>query len=123
MSRLFLVLFLIQALLPPAAHAQTQRPNIVIIVADDIGYADFGFQGGTDIPTPNIDRLARGGVRFTNAYVSGPYCSPTRAGLLTGVYPQRFGHEFNPAPAAVGAPPGLPLDQRTIADRLREHGS
>jgi arylsulfatase A-like enzyme len=103
------------------AHAQTRRPNIVIIVADDIGYADFGFQGSTDIPTPSIDRLARAGVRFTNAYVSGPYCSPTRAGLLTGLYPQRFGHEFNPAPA-LGPAPGLPLGQRTIADRLREHG-
>ncbi|HEY0671944.1 MAG TPA: sulfatase-like hydrolase/transferase, partial [Longimicrobiales bacterium] len=104
-----------------AAQAQTQRPNIVIIVADDIGYADFGFQGSTDIPTPNIDRLARAGVRFTNAYVSGPYCSPTRAGLLTGLYPQRFGHEFNPMPTG-SPPPGLPLGQRTIADRLHAHG-
>jgi arylsulfatase A-like enzyme len=103
------------------AQAQTQRPNIVIIVADDIGYADFGFQGSTDIPTPNIDRLARAGVRFTNAYVTGPYCSPTRAGLLTGLYPQRFGHEFNPAPS-VTVKPGLPVGQRTIADRLRENG-
>jgi arylsulfatase A-like enzyme len=103
------------------AQAQSQRPNIVIIVADDIGYADFGFQGGTDIPTPHMDRLARAGVRFTNGYVTGPYCSPTRAGLLTGIYPQRFGHEFNPAPAASRAA-GLPLGQRTLADRLREHG-
>jgi arylsulfatase A-like enzyme len=107
------------------AQAQAQRPNIVIIIADDVGYADFGFQGSTDISTPHIDRLARSGVRFTNAYVSGPYCSPTRAGLLTGLYPQRFGHEFNPAPAAVmpaGMSPGLPLGQRTLADRLKEHG-
>ncbi|HEX6063741.1 MAG TPA: sulfatase-like hydrolase/transferase, partial [Longimicrobiales bacterium] len=114
----FLVLFLAVS----AAQAQTQPPNIVIIVADDIGYADFGFQGSTDIPTPHIDRLARAGVRFTNAYVSGPYCSPTRAGLLTGLYPQRFGHEFNPALTAAGMPPGLPLGQWTMADRLREHG-
>ena len=104
-----------------AAHAQTRPPNIVIIVADDIGYADFGFQGSTDIATPNIDRLARAGVRFTNAYVSGPYCSPTRAGLLTGLYPQRFGHEFNPTPMS-GTAAGLPLGQLTIADRLREQG-
>ncbi len=103
------------------AHAQTQPPNIVIIVADDVGYADFGFQGSQEIPTPNIDRLARAGVRFTNAYVSGPYCSPTRAGLLTGLYPQRFGYEFNPMPTGTPSP-GLPLGQRTIADRLREHG-
>ena len=114
-------LLLVGIALPQGANAQTQRPNIVIIVADDVGYADFGFQGSTDIPTPNIDRLAHAGVRFTNAYVSGPYCSPTRAGLLTGLYPQRFGHEFNPAQTG-SVPAGLPLGQRTIADRLREHG-
>ena len=101
------------------AEAQGRPPNIVLIVADDMGYADVGFQGSRDIPTPNIDALARGGIRFTDAYVSGPYCSPTRAGLMTGRYPQRFGHEFNP----IGNPePGLPLDQTTMADRLRSAG-
>ena len=100
-------------------EAQGRRPNIVLIVADDMGYADVGFQGSRDIPTPNIDALARSGVRFTDAYVSGPYCSPTRAGLMTGRYPQRFGHEFNPA----GNPAfGLPLDQTTMADRLKAAG-
>ena len=75
--------------------AQPQRPpNIVVIVADDMGYADIGAHGSRDMLTPNIDALARDGVRFTDAYVSGPYCSPTRAGFLTGRYPQRFGHEF-----------------------------
>jgi arylsulfatase A-like enzyme len=120
MSRTFSTLALALLLVQPAS-AQTRRPNIVIIVADDVGYADFGFQGSTDIPTPNIDRLARSGVRFTNAYVTGPYCSPTRAGLLTGLYPQRFGHEFNPAQKP-GTEPGLPVGQLTMADRLREHG-
>src|SRR5947209_4409889 len=76
--------------------AEARRPNIVIIVSDDQGYADVGFHGCRDIPTPNLDALAKGGVRFSNGYVSGPYCSPTRAGLLTGRYQQRFGHEFNP---------------------------
>ena len=61
------------------AAAQTRPPNIVIIVADDMGYADIGIHGSRDIPTPNIDALGAGGTRFTNAYVSGPYCSPTRA--------------------------------------------
>lgn len=75
--------------------AQAKPPNIIVIVADDMGYADFGVHGSKDIPTPNIDSLARNGGRFTDAYVSGPYCSPTRAGLMTGKYPQRFGHEFN----------------------------
>ena len=76
--------------------AQASRPNIVVIVGDDMGYADIGVHGCTDIPTPNIDALANAGVRCTSGYVSGPYCSPTRAGLLTGRYQTRFGHEFNP---------------------------
>ena len=98
---------------------QERPPNIVVIVADDMGYADLGIQGSTDIPTPNIDALAAAGIRFTDAYVSGPYCSPTRAGLMTGRYPERFGHEFN-----FGVQPGLglPLDQPTLADRLRAAG-
>src|SRR2546423_10564173 len=79
----------------PGADAH-RRPNVVILLADDLGYADVGFQGCKDIPTPHIDSLARGGVRCASGYVSGPYCSPTRAGLLTGRYQQRFGHEFNP---------------------------
>src|SRR3954466_194017 len=72
------------------------KPNIIVIVGDDMGYADIGVHGCKDIPTPNIDRLAAAGTRCTNGYVSGPYCSPTRAGLLTGRYQTRFGHEFNP---------------------------
>ena len=85
---------------PPAIAAEASKPNIVIILADDLGYADVGFQGCRDIPTPHIDSLARNGVRCTNGYVSGPYCSPTRAGLMTGRYQQRFGHEFNPGGGA-----------------------
>lgn len=72
-----------------------------MIVADDLGYADLGIHGCQDIPTPNIDSLAGKGVRCTSGYVSCPVCSPTRAGLMTGRYQQRFGHEFNP-----GAPLG-----------------
>ncbi|MCU0963129.1 MAG: sulfatase-like hydrolase/transferase, partial [Pirellulaceae bacterium] len=68
------------------------KPNILLIVGDDMGYADVGFHGCQDIPTPSMDALAASGVRFTNGYVSGPYCSPTRAGLMTGRYQQRFGH-------------------------------
>ena len=100
-------------------NGQTPRPNIVLIVSDDLGYADIGAYGSRDIPTPNIDRIAREGIRFTDAYVSGPYCSPTRAGLMTGRYPQRFGYEFNPD----GSPDyGLPLSEPTIADRLKAAG-
>ncbi len=83
-----------------------------------MGYADVGFHGCKDIPTPNLDALAKSGVRFTNGYVTGPYCSPTRAGMLTGRYQTRFGHEFNPS----GGAAGLPLSEKTIADRLKAAG-
>jgi len=96
-----------------------RRPNIIILLADDLGYADVGFQGCKDIPTPNLDALAKSGVRCTNGYVSGPYCSPTRAGLLTGRYQTRFGHEFNPG---AGPEIGLPLTETTIADRFKAAG-
>lgn len=93
-------------------------PNILLIVGDDMGYADVGFNGCKDIPTPHLDALAASGVRFTHGYVSGPYCSPTRAGLLTGRYQQRFGHEFNPG----GAATGLPVTETTLANRLKAAG-
>ena len=101
-------------------RAQVRKPNILLIVSDDLGYADFGMHGSRDVRTPNIDRLAKEGIRFTDAYVSAPYCSPTRAALLTGRYQQRFGHEFNIEPAQVAA--GLPLGERTMADRLKAAG-
>jgi arylsulfatase A-like enzyme len=98
-----------------AAEPAGRKPNVVFLVADDLGYADVGFHGCKDIATPNIDALAKSGIRCTNGYVSGPYCSPTRAGMLTGRYQTRFGHEFNPAAADAG----LPLTETTIADRFR----
>src|SRR5918993_3372930 len=110
--RALVLLALSAAVVVPAAAQR--RPNIVIIVADDMGYGDIGVHGSKDIPTPNIDSLAKAGIRFTDAYVSGPYCSPTRAGLLTGKYPQRFGHEFNIG--AMHGEFGLPLGETTIAD-------
>ncbi len=107
-----------------AAHAEQKKPNILLIVADDLGYGELGAQGFTkDIPTPNIDSIAANGVRFTSGYVSGPYCSPTRAGLLTGRYQQRFGHEFNPGPPAeAGAEVGLSLKETTLGNRLQAQG-
>lgn len=105
-----------------AQSPQTPRkPNVIVIVGDDMGYADIGVHGCKDIPTPHIDALAKNGVRFTNGYVSGPYCSPTRAGLLTGRYQTRFGHEFNPGPVAA-AQFGLPLTETTLAQRFRDLG-
>lgn len=99
------------------------KPNVVLIVADDLGYADVGFHGCRDIPTPNIDSIAEGGVRFPNGYVSCPVCSPTRAGLLTGRYQQRFGHEFNPRGSGTdGSPVGLPTTEQTLPTLLKEAG-
>lgn len=99
------------------------KPNLLWIVADDMGYADLGVQGSPDVRSPRIDSLARDGARFTQGYVSTPSCSPCRAGLLTGRYQQRFGYEFNPIrPQHGGAGQGLPLDQITIAQRLKTAG-
>ena len=103
------------------AHA---KPNILVILADDLGYGELSGQGFTQqIPTPNIDSIAKNGVRFTSGYVSGPYCSPTRAGFMTGRYQQRFGHEFNPGPAEAAVENfGLSLAEKTIGDRLKAAG-
>ncbi|TWT33421.1 sulfatase family protein [Blastopirellula retiformator] len=78
------------------AFAVEQRPNVIVIVTDDQGFSDAGFQGCREIPTPHIDALAQSGVIFDAGYVTHPYCSPSRAGLLSGRYQQRFGHECNP---------------------------
>jgi len=94
-------------------------PNVVVIVSDDAGYADFSMHGG--FPTPRIDSIAAEGIRFTDAYVSGCVCSPTRAGLLTGRYQQRFGHETN-IPPVLSERNGLPLTETTFADRMRAGG-
>lgn len=123
-----LVAFL--GIVSPALAVAVDRPNVIVIVGDDMGYHDVGVHGCTDIPTPHLDALAAAGVRCTSGYVSGPYCSPTRAGLLTGRYQTRFGHEFNPggrpqrrrAVAEQSAAPGLPLTETTIADRMKTAG-
>ena len=116
-----LTLITLAALLACTAHA---KPNILVILADDLGWGELGCQGFTkEIPTPNIDSIAKNGVRFTSGYVSGPYCSPTRAGFMTGRYQQRFGHEFNPGPAEAAVKNfGLPLRETTIGNRLKDAG-
>lgn len=108
----------------PVDAADARRPNVLVIVADDLGYNDLGFQGGTDVPTPHLDKLARGGTRCTNGYVSCPVCSPTRAGLFTGRYQQRFGHEFNPGQITGDEQDkfGLPTTEITLADQLKKAG-
>lgn len=93
-------------------------PNLVIFYADDLGWGELGCQGEKTIPTPHIDSIAKNGLRFTNGYVAATYCSPSRAGLMTGRYPTRFGHEFN----SVANQTGLRLDQTTLASRLKALG-
>jgi len=109
-----------------APAADSKKPNVVILLSDDVGYGEFGFQGNKEIPTPNIDSIAKNGVRFTSGYVAATYCSPCRAGLMTGKYPTRFGHEFNEGGGTgIGKGPvpfGLPLDQTTMANRLKDLG-
>ncbi|MCP5433766.1 MAG: sulfatase-like hydrolase/transferase [Alphaproteobacteria bacterium] len=120
MRRLFLAL---AAAIFPASPvaAEPARPNIVWIVADDLGIGDTGAYGSTLVPTPNIDRLAREGVLLTDAHVSAPICSPSRAGFQTGRYQNRFGYDYNPTRPRPEAGM-LPLDEPTIAERLKAAG-
>lgn len=102
--------------------AEIRRPNVIVIFSDDQGWGEISCNARTDAPTPNIDSIAANGVRFTDGYVSCPVCSPSRAGLLTGRYQQRFGHYGNPQPALDRKQWGLPLDQKTMADYMKELG-
>lgn len=108
-----------------AEPASAARPNVILILADDLGYGDVGFHGSTQIPTPNLDRLAASGVVCAQGYVSAPVCAPSRAGLLTGRNQVEFGFDNNLAASQPGFDPefaGLPVTERTIADRLRTAG-
>lgn len=117
------IVLLISCLLVTTAWAASgQRPNVLLIVSDDQGYADVGFHGSKEVPTPQLDRLARRGVIFENGYVSHPFCSPTRAGLLTGRYQHRFGHEENPYFDPTDRTEGLPLTERLLPEILRASG-
>ena len=97
------------------------RPNVIVIVADDLGYADLGCQGSGDIRTPNIDRLASEGVRCTSGYVTWPACAPSRAGLITGQDSHRFGFYTNPTPV-LAADQGLPPGIATVPGALQRQG-
>ena len=125
MKFLFLILFFTFGWLPSFAHADrvSQMPNLIILLADDLGYGELGCQGNKQIPTPHIDGIAKKGVRFTQGYVTAPNCSPSRAGLITGKYGTRFGHEFNLGGAKNEKPGyGLPLSEKTLADSLSMTG-
>jgi arylsulfatase A-like enzyme len=108
-----------------ALPAKEARPNFVLIVADDLGYGDLGIHGSLQIPTPNIDRIAKEGILFTNGYASSTVCAPSRAGLLTGKHQAGFGFTDNLAGNQPGYDPeylGLPVNQTTVADQLKKLG-
>ena len=111
-------------------NGNQDKPNIIIIMSDDAGYADIGFSGRTfgkaNFETPNLDKLSDSGVTFTQGYVTASVCSPSRAGMLTGRYQQRFGHEYNlpvtPEPGDVEKFNGMNVNEKTIADHLKAAG-
>ncbi len=103
-----------------AKKATPSNPNLIVIMTDDMGYADVGFNGCQDIPTPNIDRIAKDGVRFTEGYVTFPVCGPSRAGFLTGRYQDRFGFTTNPTIDPKNPIAGLPVEEETMAQVLRK---
>jgi arylsulfatase A-like enzyme/acetyl esterase/lipase len=103
---------------PQATVEAAVQPNILLILADDLGYHDVGFQGSERIRTPHLDQLARMGTRFTDGHVSASVCSPSRAGMMTGRYQQRFGHEANVPPR----PHGMDLNERTLGQALKQLG-
>jgi arylsulfatase A-like enzyme len=96
------------------------KPNVIIILTDDQGYADVGFNGSVDIPTPNIDRIAKNGTKFSSGYVSYAVCGPSRAGLITGRYQDKFGFAKNPLFAPNDSTMGLPLSEQTLGDYLQD---
>lgn len=107
------------------AQTKSRKPNFILIVADDLGFADLSLNGSKQIPTPNIDKLAHEGINFTQGYVSAPVCSPSRAGLLTGKNQVSFGHDNNLGGSQPGFNPeylGLPITEKTIATRLKSLG-
>ncbi len=117
--RSFLSLLFVLLLSAPAVAA---KPNVLVIIADDLGYNDLGFQGSKEIPTPHLDKLAAQSLRCTNGYVSHPFCSPTRAGIMTGRYQHRFGHENNPAWLPESTTAGLSLSETTFPSLMQKAG-
>lgn len=120
-SRIFVALSFLCFL--PVSHAG-EKPNILLIVADDMGYGDLSCYGSKQIQTPHLDKLAENGVRFTDGYVSNSVCAPSRAGLMTGRYGSRFGFEHNLSKPDYAKPEyaGIPLDEPLISDRMKELG-
>lgn len=113
------LLVVLSAMVSLAYGGEAKGPNVVIIFCDDLGYADLGCYGATDIPTPNLDRMAAEGIRFTDFYATASVCMPSRAGLMTGCYPARVGIAGNVHPHEHW---GLHPDEMTIAEMFRQQG-
>ena len=103
-----------------------ERPNIVLILCDDLGYADVGFNGSTDITTPALDQLAKDGTIFTSAYVAHPFCGPSRMGLMSGRYPHKIGTPYNLPPTGKGIGEykrqGIPTSETLVSTTLQKAG-
>lgn len=106
------------SLYPLLAHAAHHRPNVLVILLDDAGYNDFGFMGSEQILTPHMDQLAASGMTFSDAHLSGTTCSPSRAGMITGRYQQRFGYHNNVPPHGSGLDPA----EVTVGDAFQAGG-
>ncbi|MFO7971151.1 MAG: sulfatase-like hydrolase/transferase [Desulfobacterales bacterium] len=110
---------------PAAARSSSvtaETPNVVLILADDLGWGDLGCYGNQRIETPHLDRLAEKGVRLTQCYSNAPVCTPTRAALMTGVYQQRLGRHFDWVIGGMGHDGGLPFGTVTLPQMLKENG-
>jgi hypothetical protein len=117
------VMSLVSCLSQQDRIVSARPPNIVIFLADDLGYRGLGVQGDREVSTPNIDALAKSGVRLTDFYANHPVCSPSRAALLTGAYQHRMGFENNSGPPAAASPRfGIGLDTPTLPERLKQAG-
>ena len=108
------IMALIFALLLSAQVFAEQRPNIILIIADDLNWDDIGAYGNPGVKTPNLDKLAKGGMRFDNAFLTASSCSPSRASMITGRYPHNTDAEQLHWP--------LPAEQITVSEKLREAG-
>src|SRR5438045_4114236 len=117
-----LVLFIIRLSLMAAQPSLSPKPNIIIILADDMGWGDLGCYGHPTFKTPNIDRMATEGARLTDFYTPCPYCAPTRASLMTGRYQFRSGMTRNPAPDEGINDIGLPASEITLAQAFKTGG-
>lgn len=124
LKRFYFLALVVLCINTAQAEHKNKQPNIIIILADDMGYADAGYMGCKELPTPNIDAIAKNGVWFTNGYSTCPVCAPSRAGLMTGRYQNRFGFEDNPGPfrRTKETIPGIPLREKTMGEYFKELG-